>query len=121
MPDKEYVCAYKHCLHHGQKVKSSESVIVGNKHYHWDCAATKQEIEEFKSATINKDVYTDSEGVTYNSVTFKDESKTLTEAPTKDSAEYKKLCTEIEFQADENDFNLTEEDVSYILSVLGED
>lgn len=74
----------------------------------------EQEIEEFKSATINKDVYTDSEGVTYNSVTFKDESKTLTEAPTKDSAEYKKLCTEIEFQADENDFNLTEEDVKAV-------
>lgn len=49
MPDKEYVCAYKHCLHHGQKVKSSESVIVGNKHYHWDCAATKQEIEEIRN------------------------------------------------------------------------
>lgn len=74
----------------------------------------EQEIEEFKSATINKDVYTDSEGVTYNSVTFKDESKTLTEAPTKNSAEYKKLCTEIEFQADENDFNLTEEDVKAV-------
>lgn len=35
----------------------------------------EQEILEYKSATINKDVYTDSEGVSYNSVTFKDESK----------------------------------------------
>lgn len=31
------------------------------------------EIEEFKNAVINKDQYTDSEGVTYNSVTFKDD------------------------------------------------
>lgn len=32
-----------------------------------------QEIEEFKNATINTDVYTDGEGVSYNSVTFKDD------------------------------------------------
>ena len=31
------------------------------------------EVEEYKNATINKDVYTDGEGVTYNSVTFKDD------------------------------------------------
>jgi hypothetical protein len=46
MADKEYVCAYKHCLHHGEKVKSSESVVLSNKHYHWDCAALKQEIND---------------------------------------------------------------------------
>lgn len=46
MPDKEYVCAYKYCLHHGQGVKASESVIIGKKHYHWDCAETKQKIKE---------------------------------------------------------------------------
>lgn len=33
------------------------------------------EIEEYKNAVINKDQYTDSEGVTYNSVTFKDDMK----------------------------------------------
>ena len=44
--EKEYVCAYKYCLHHGQKVKSSESVVINKKHYHWDCAAMKQEIQE---------------------------------------------------------------------------
>lgn len=33
----------------------------------------EQEIEEYKQATINKDVYTDSEDVSYNSVTFKDD------------------------------------------------
>ena len=31
------------------------------------------EIEEYKNATINRDVYTDSEGVTYNSVKFRDD------------------------------------------------
>lgn len=54
MADKEHICAYKHCLHHGEKVKSSESVIVGKKHYHWDCAATKQEIEEIRSTYYEK-------------------------------------------------------------------
>ena len=42
----------------------------------------EQEIEEYKQATINKDVYTDSEDISYNSVTFKDdvnESKNITE------------------------------------------
>lgn len=38
----------------------------------------------------------------------------LTEAPTPEDAEYKKLCDEIEFQAEENDFTLTEEDVKAI-------
>lgn len=46
MAEKEYVCAYKHCLHHGEKVKSSESVVINKKHYHWDCAGMKQEIQD---------------------------------------------------------------------------
>lgn len=46
MADKEYVCAYKYCLHHGQKIKESEAVVVGRKKYHWDCAMTRQQIEE---------------------------------------------------------------------------
>lgn len=46
MADKEYVCAYKYCLHHGEKVKSSESVVINKRHYHWDCAAMKQEIKD---------------------------------------------------------------------------
>lgn len=46
MADKEYICAYKYCLHHGQKVKSSESVVINKKHYHWDCADIKQQIKE---------------------------------------------------------------------------
>lgn len=46
MANKEHVCAYKYCLHHGEKVKASESVVINKKHYHWDCAAIKQEIKE---------------------------------------------------------------------------
>lgn len=46
MADKEYVCGYNHCLHHGKKVKASEAVVVGDKHYHWDCMETKQKIKE---------------------------------------------------------------------------
>lgn len=46
MADKEYVCGYPHCLHHGEKVKASESVVVGKKHYHWDCAELKQGIRD---------------------------------------------------------------------------
>lgn len=38
----------------------------------------------------------------------------LTEAPTEEDAEYKRLCQEIEFQAEENNFTLTEEDVKAI-------
>lgn len=41
------------------------------------------------------------------------ESK-LTEAPTEEDEEFKKLCAEIEFQADENDFTLTKEDIKGI-------
>lgn len=46
MADKEFVCAFKHCLHHGEKVKASEAVVIGNKRYHWDCAAMKQELKD---------------------------------------------------------------------------
>lgn len=53
MADKEYVCGYSHCLHHGEKVKSSESVVVGRKHFHWDCAATKQEITDCADTYMN--------------------------------------------------------------------
>ena len=51
--EKEYVCAYKYCLHHGQKVKSSESVVINKKHYHWDCAVTKQEIKDCVDEYMN--------------------------------------------------------------------
>lgn len=46
MTDQKSVCAYKHCLHHGQGVKASESVVINNKYYHWDCAEMKQKIQD---------------------------------------------------------------------------
>lgn len=46
MAERTYVCAYPHCLHHGEKVLGSEAVMIGKRRYHWDCAAQKQEIKE---------------------------------------------------------------------------
>ena len=44
--DKLFNCSYKFCLHHGEKVNALESVVINKKHYHWDCAAIKQEIKD---------------------------------------------------------------------------
>ena len=44
--EKEFICAYKYCLHHGEKVKASEAVVISKKHYHWDFAGIKQEIKD---------------------------------------------------------------------------
>lgn len=46
MSEKQYACGYKHCLHPDSKVSSLESVKVGNRHFHWDCAMMNQEIKE---------------------------------------------------------------------------
>lgn len=46
MTDKQYVCAYKYCLHHGEKVSSADSVVIARKHYHFDCADIKQQIKD---------------------------------------------------------------------------
>ena len=46
--DREYVCAYPHCLHHGEKVKASEVVVVGGKRYHWDCATTREQLGDLR-------------------------------------------------------------------------
>ena len=54
MQDKERVCAYKYCLHGKEKVKESEAVVIKNKYYHWDCAATKQEIEELRNTYFER-------------------------------------------------------------------
>lgn len=72
--EKEYVCGYKFCLHCGEKVKSSEAVMVGKKHFHWDCAATKQEITDLKDTYIARiDSNADPRIVTkvLNDLTFK--------------------------------------------------
>ena len=52
MTDKEHVCAYKYCLHHGEKVKASNAVVINKKYYHWDCAAIRQEIQDCASTYI---------------------------------------------------------------------
>lgn len=41
-----YACAYNHCLHHGEKVLASASVVVGKKHYHWDCVEMKNNVKD---------------------------------------------------------------------------
>lgn len=51
--EKEYVCSYKYCLHHGEKVKASEAVVISNKHYHCDCAGMKQEIKDCVDAYMS--------------------------------------------------------------------
>ena len=53
MPEKYYTCAYNHCLHNGEKVPESSAVVIGGKHYHWDCAQTKNDIREIKNIYIN--------------------------------------------------------------------
>ena len=54
MIEKNYVCAYSHCLHHGEKISPSSAVVSGRKYYHWDCAATKQEIEAIRNTYLEK-------------------------------------------------------------------
>lgn len=51
--EKDFTCAYKHCLHHGERVKDSESVVFNRRHYHWDCAGMKQEISACVNMYIN--------------------------------------------------------------------
>lgn len=54
MTEKSYTCAYNHCLHHGEKVDAANSVVIHQKHYHWDCAAIRQEIGEIRNAYLEK-------------------------------------------------------------------
>ena len=54
MKEKEYTCAYPNCLHKGEKVSSEESVIIGKKHYHWDCAQIKREIQDCAELYVNR-------------------------------------------------------------------
>lgn len=43
---KTYVCGYSNCLHHGEPVEADNSVVIGKKHYHPDCAKLKQTVKE---------------------------------------------------------------------------
>ncbi len=51
--EKDHICSYKYCLHHGEKVKTSEAVVINKKYYHWDCAGMKQEIKDCVDAYID--------------------------------------------------------------------
>ena len=46
MASKQYICGYKHCLHKNERVSSEESVLIGNRHYHKDCAEITRRIIE---------------------------------------------------------------------------
>jgi hypothetical protein len=46
--EKLYVCGYNHCLHKGDKVTEQDSVIVGKRRFHIDCAEVKGYIDTLK-------------------------------------------------------------------------
>ena len=48
MAERLYKCGYKHCLHPNEKVPLSESVQVGKRRYHKDCADLYSKIEQIK-------------------------------------------------------------------------
>jgi hypothetical protein len=52
--EKLYVCGYAHCLHYGEKVSELNSVIVGKRRFHIDCANIKVIIDEIKDLYIEK-------------------------------------------------------------------
>lgn len=45
---KGYKCQYKHCLHPQDLMQKEESVLVGTKRYHADCAKIHETIERAK-------------------------------------------------------------------------
>lgn len=65
--EKTYVCGYSNCLHHGEAVTAAESVIVGKRHYHWDCAALKEAVSECVSIYV-KDRENKSEAAIANKI-----------------------------------------------------
>lgn len=48
MIEKTYVCGYNHCLTPNDKVLASESVMVGKRRYHKECAELHARIERIK-------------------------------------------------------------------------
>lgn len=42
------MCGYSHCLHKGEKVIDEDSVVVGKRRFHKDCAETRDYIEILK-------------------------------------------------------------------------
>jgi hypothetical protein len=45
---KTYVCGYAHCLHKNEKVIDVDSVVVGKRRFHKDCAEIRNHIEILK-------------------------------------------------------------------------
>lgn len=45
---KSYVCQYRHCLHPGEKIPDEDSVLVGLRHFHKDCAEMNAKINTIK-------------------------------------------------------------------------
>lgn len=48
MGERLYKCGYRHCLHPETKIALSDSVAVGKRRYHKDCAALHEKIEQVK-------------------------------------------------------------------------
>ena len=46
-------CSYTHCLHPNTLVGDDESVVINGKHYHWDCAQIKSDIQELRDMYIH--------------------------------------------------------------------
>jgi len=42
----KHVCAYKHCLHHGEEVERPNAVVLNKKWYHKDCADMMKSIRK---------------------------------------------------------------------------
>ena len=89
----------------GQKLRTGSKTAKKSKKQIWDMAKELKDngYEEVRGPS---------------SVAGKVEESKLIEAPAEEDEEFKKLCAEIEFQADENDFTLTKEDVKGIAKKL---
>ncbi len=48
MSVKEYKCGYKHCVCESIMIPASESVVVGKRRYHKECAEMHSKIERIK-------------------------------------------------------------------------
>lgn len=46
--EKSYKCGYNHCLKPDEKVPESESVLVGKRRFHKECAELREQIERIK-------------------------------------------------------------------------
>ncbi len=47
------MCGYNHCLHKGEKVTEQDSIMVGKRRLHIDCAEVRDHIEIIKNLYFN--------------------------------------------------------------------